>query len=285
MAPPARRRPDAARRRGPGRRGPRPARRRLRPARAAAGRLRGQRWRRAVGRGPARRRGARRSRRCSSPTACTTPGSRPCAPPAAGRPGTSTPSTRRPTWWSTASSASAVAPGCARDAVAALAALRRRCPVVAVDVPSGVDVDTGDPRRAARARRPDRHLRHPQGRPPRRPRLPRERCRRTSSTSASTLGPRPPAVEALQPDDVRALLPRPERRRAQVHPRRGRRPRRLGHLPGRRAARRVAARTPGWPGWCATSGRTAIADTRAQRPPRGRRRRPGAGLGRGPRRW
>ena len=58
-----------------------------------------------------------------------------------------------PTSWSTGSSASAGAAGLRDDAAAVVAALAG-VPVVAVDTPSGVDVDTGERRRAARARRP-----------------------------------------------------------------------------------------------------------------------------------
>ena len=134
---------------------------------------------------------------------------------------------------------------------------RRRCarwpgvPVVAVDVPSGVDVDTGRLDGAARARRRDGHLRHPQGRPPRRP-----------------------GGDGLRGGAPRRHRARPARRRGRGAPGRRRAPRccrgpapdahkytrgvvgvRAGseQLPGRRRALRRPARRPGWPGWCATS--------------------------------
>ena len=105
-------------------------------------------------------------------------------------------------------------------------------PVVAVDVPSGVDVDTGEldgPHVTADAHR---HVRHPQGRATSSTRRQPPAGSSTSSTSASTC-PTPP-VEALQPDDVAGCCRGPPRDAPQVHPRRRRRPRRLGHLPRRR---------------------------------------------------
>ena len=63
-------------------------------------------------------------------------------------------------------------------------------------------------RRAARRGSRHGHLRHPQGRPPRRPgrvRLRRGHARRHRASTS-----RQAAVEALQPDDVAALLPRPD---------------------------------------------------------------------------
>ena len=278
----ARRRADAACRRRPGRSGPRPARRWLRPARAAAGRPRRQRRRRAVGRRPAGRRGARRSRRCSSPTACTTRGSPPCEPPAAGRPGTST--TLHPTPDVLLDGIVGIGgrPGLRPDAVAALERFAA-APVVAVDVPSGVDVDGGaldGPHVRADltvtfGTHKVAHLVDP------------------ASLAAgavhlvdlglddSDLGP--PAVEALQPDDVRALLPRPDDvahkyTRGVVGVRAG-----SGTYPGAallavsgansRAGRDGALRRAG-----------GDRRHRAHGPPRGRRRRPRPGLGRRPRR-
>ena len=154
-------------------------------------------------------------------------------------------------------------------------------PVVAVDVPSR---RRRRHRRASTAphvaRRPHRHVRHPQGRPPRRPR----RARACGAVHLVDIGldlARPPAVEALQPDDVRALLPRPGAGRAQVHPRRGRRraPARAP-TPAPRCSPSPAP-TRGLVGMVRYVG--ADGDRRhwsAPRHPEVRRRRPGAGLGR-----
>ena len=98
-------------------------------------------------------------------------------------------------------------------------------PVVAVDTPSGVDVDTGELDGAARHAPTSPSPSAPTRSPTSSTRPPRPAASCTSSTSASTCPPAP--VEALQPEDVAALLPRPAPRRAEVHPRRGRRPRRL----------------------------------------------------------
>ena len=68
--------------------------------------------------------------------------------------------------------------------------------------------------------------------------------------------PRPsPPSRRCSPTTSRRLLPRPGRRRAQVHPRRGRRPRRLGDLPRRRRALRRRRGLRAGRAWCATSGR------------------------------
>ena len=126
-------------------------------------------------------------------------------------------------------------------------------PVVAVDTPSGVDVDTGELDGDARGRRPDRHLRHPQGRAPRRPGR--------------------GGVRGRAPGRHRA---RPARRRRsrRCRPRtsrpccRGRRATRTstpaassGSGPGRRSTPAPAcspspAPRAGWPGWCGTSATT-----------------------------
>ena len=199
---------------------------------AAAGRVRRQRRRRAVRRRaarPARRAG---SRRCCSPTRPTR-----AASPRCGRRGGRVVTTggaraagrrrrrhRRHRWHARA---------CARTREAALARFPE-APVVAVDVPSGVDVDTGeldgphvraaltvtfgthkgchllDPAAAGRGRRAPR--RHRAG-PARRPRS--RRCRPPTSPGCC------PVARRLRP---------------QVHPRRRRGPRRLGDLPGRGGA-------------------------------------------------
>ena len=80
-------------------------------------------------------------------------------------------------------------------------------PVVAVDTPSGVDVDTGEVDGRPRRARAHGHLRDPQGLPTSSTRRRRPAARCTWSTSGSTCPA--PAVEALQPEDVAALLPRP----------------------------------------------------------------------------
>ena len=116
--------------------------RRLRRAGPAAGRRRRQRGGRPARRcpaGPARRCRHRRAARPSPSPARRGPRSRPCAAAGgrvgdgrAGRPGAST------DW-----SASVVA-GALRPAAAALAAQVADADVVAVDLPSGVDADTGE---------------------------------------------------------------------------------------------------------------------------------------------
>ena len=188
-----------------------------------------------------------------------------------------------PTCWSTASSASAAAPGSARTRWRRSTA-SRRCPwsrstcrpaststAARLDGPhvrADLTVTFGTHKVAhlvdpacARERR----------RPPRRP-----RPRRLGPRSAGGRGA--PARRRARP----AAAAR--RRRAQVHPRRGRRPRRLGHLPGCRAARRVRRELrAGRDGPLRRAG--CDRRHRAQRAPRGRRRRPGPGLGGGPRRW
>ena len=90
-----------------------------------------------------------------------------------------------PRWSSTGSSGSAVAAGCGRTPRDALKLLHG-VPVVAVDTPSGVDVDTGEVDGRPRRGGADRHLRHPQGLPPRRPGGRWRAARCTSSTSGSS---------------------------------------------------------------------------------------------------
>ncbi len=102
-------------------------------------------------------------------------------------------------------------------------------PVVAVDVPSGVDVDTGQPRRAACARGPDRHVRHPQDRPPRRPGRPGLRRGAPRRHRAGAAGGAGGGVAAGR---RRCAVAGAVGVRAQVHPRCRRGPRRLGDLSG-----------------------------------------------------
>ena len=131
-------------------------------------------------------------------------------------------------------------------AEAAALRLLHGVPVVAVDVPSGVDVDTGELAAATRGRRRDRHLRHAQGRAtsPTRPRRRAAWC--TSSTSGWTSPTRP--SRASRPRTSRPCC-RGRPAGAQVHPRRRRRPGRLGDLPRRRRAvrrgRGIGARRDG----------------------------------------
>ena len=156
-----------------------------------------------------------------------------------------------PRWWSTGSSGSAGGRAAGPSAQAALAAVAGR--------PGGRG---GHPerrrrrhrraRRAARDGRRDRHLRHPQGRAPGRPGRRGRAARSTSSTSASTCPSR--AVEALQPEDVAALLPRPapdaqKYTRGVVGVRAGSRA-----VPRRRRCSASPARAAGWAAWSGTSG-------------------------------
>ncbi len=142
-------------------------------------------------------------------------------------------------------------PGLRDEAVAALARLDG-VPVVAVDLPSGVDADTGEldgPHVAATltvtfGTHKVALLADPAARGVRAP--------STSSTSASRL-PGDAAVEALQAADVAALLPEPGRQRAQVLPRRRRRPHRLGARTPAPPCSRSPGRAAASPGWSATT--------------------------------
>ena len=174
-------------------------------------------------------------------------------------------------------------PGLRPDAVAALERFAA-VPVVAVDVPSGVDVDGGTldgPHVRADltvtfGTHKVAHLVDPA-------------CLASGAVHLVDLGLDdsdlgPPAVEALQPDDVRALLPRPDDvahkyTRGVVGVRAG-----SGTYPGA-ALLAVSGASSGLVGMVRYVGPEAIADTVRTRAPRGRRRRPRPGLGRGPRRW
>ena len=169
----------------------------------------------AAPRGPGRGAAAR-------PTGRTRPGSRRCAA-AGGR------VVRRPSRRPRPADADLVVDGIARHRRARRAARAGRprpsprlpdgALVVAVDVPSGVDADTGEV--DGRGVRADVTVTFgdAQAGPARRPRAPGTPGWSSSSTSGSTLPDRPP-VEVLQADDVAALLPRPARGVGQVPPRR-----------------------------------------------------------------
>ena len=140
----------------------------------------------------------------------------------------------------------------------AVAALERFAgvPVVAVDVPSGVDVDTGTvdgPHVRADltvtfGTHKVAHLVDPasarlRGAAPGRPRPRRRRPRRRRPSRRSS------------PTTYVRLLPRPGDVRPQVHPRRRRRPRRArAPIPAPRCSRWPAP-TPAWSAWSATSAR------------------------------
>ena len=141
--------------------------------------------------------------------------------------------------------------GLREDAAAAVAPRCADVPVVAVDVPSGVDVDTGRLDGPARRRRGHRHLRHPQGRPPRRPGRAGLLASSTSSTSASTCPT--PAVTALQEADVRATAAACRRRTRTSTPAAW-----SACGPARSSTRAPGcsaspAPAPAWPGWSGTS--------------------------------
>ena len=174
-------------------------------------------------------------------------------------------------------------PGLRPDAVAALERVRRRaassrstCRRASTSTPAGSTAPTcGADLTVTFGTHKVAHLVDPGVARLRRPapRRPRPRPRRWG-----------PAVEALQPDDVRALLPRPGPGRAQVHPRRRRRTRRVEHLPRCGAARgRGRQHRAGRDGPLRRPARRRR--HRARRAPRGRGRRPRAGLGRRSRRW
>ena len=211
---------------------------------------------------------------CCCPTRRTRPGWPRCGR-AGGRASVERPTRTRPTSWSTASSASAAGRGCGR---------RRRGAAAARGRPGGRGRHPDRRRRRhrrldGRARRADltvtfgthkvAHLVDPAAAGVRR-RAPRRHRPRPAAT---------PAVEALQPTDVAALLPRPGAGRAQVHPRRRRRPGRLGGSTPAPACCASPARRSGLAGMVRYVGDDAVADRGPRGAPRGGRRRPGAGLG------
>ncbi len=115
----------------------------VRRARRPAGGQRRQRRRRPLRRGPA---GAARRpgcRRCCSGRAPTRPGSPRCCGPGDASPTTRSRCWPAPTWSWTASPASAAAAGCGPTRSPWRAARGSDAVVVAVDLPSGVDADTG----------------------------------------------------------------------------------------------------------------------------------------------
>ena len=148
-------------------------------------------------------------------------------------------------------------------------------PVVAVDVPSGVDVDTGELDGPHVTRPRDRHLRHPQD-------------RATSSTRRQPRRRRTPRRHRPRPADAAgrgaagrrrgALCPGPIRRRTST-PAAWWRPGRLGAVPRRRPAlrgrrrHRVVRHGP-------LRRRRPVADRGPGRAPRGRRRRAASRPGR-----
>ena len=87
-------------------------------------------------------------------------------------------------------------------------------PVLAVDIPSGVQGDTGAACRRPVAARPHGHLRGPQARPPPGRRGPAWPAGCRWPTSASPPGS--PAISVMEDADVAALLPPPSPRRQQV---------------------------------------------------------------------
>ncbi len=271
----ARRRADGAGGRRARRVGRRPARVGVRPPGAAARRCRRQRRRRAVCRRPAAHGAGARSRRCCwLPTRRTRTAWRRCAAPVA----------ESVDAWPTASPSRPRGRRHRRDRRP-----RAGCgptprprwprfegvPVVAVDVPSGVDVDTGELDGPARGGGRDRHLRHPQGRPPGRPGGACLRRGRTWSTSGSTLPSA--AVEALQADDVAALLPRPAPAAHKYSRGVVGRARRVAQYPGA-ALLAVAGASCGLVGMVRYVGRAVADDVRA-RASGGRRRRAGCRRG------
>ena len=136
------------------------------------------------------------------------------------------------------------------EAAAALELLHG-VPVVAVDTPSGVGVDTGEVDGDHVARRAHRHLRHPQGLPPRRP----GRARPCGAVHLVDLGLDLPEARArgAPARGRRGAAAAPGAGQPEVRPRRGRRPRRQRAVPRRRPAQRGRRGRAGWPGWCATS--------------------------------
>ena len=200
----------------------------------------------------------RTSRRGCCPTGRTRPGSLRSSGRRAGRGAGGRGASRsepRPaapaasTWWSTASSGSAAVRPSARTRSQRWTP-SPAIPVVAVDTPSGVDVDSGElvgPHVSADVTvtfgtHKIAHLVDPAA---------LRAASSTWSTSGSTCPA--PALEALQPADVARAAAAAGPARAEVHARRGRRPRRAPRPT--RAPRSSASRAPtaGWPAWSGTS--------------------------------
>ena len=128
--------------------------------------------------------------------------------------------------------------------------------IVAVDVPSGVDADTGAVAGRGRARRRHGHLRHAQAGAARRPRREPRRARRAGRHRARRL--RTPSVGGARGRDVAAMLPGPGCRERQVQPRGARRgsPARDAYT-GAAVLARGRARCAPAPAWSASAARTS----------------------------
>ena len=220
-----------------------------------------QRRRRAVRRRAARPARVRRSRRGCCPTTPTRPGWPRCGPPAAGscRPACARAHPQRTTRRGRRRDR--------RDRRTRRAAARGRgrrwrrsrgVPVVAVDIPSRRRRRHRRARRAARRRPTSPSPSAPTRSRTSSTRRPRPAASSTSSTSASTCPPAP--VEALQPEDVAALLPRPagdaqKYTRGVVGVRAG-----SAAVPRRRPAQRRRRGDRARAAWCGTSATDAVAD-------------------------
>ena len=153
--------------------------------------------------------------------------------------------------------------GLREDAANALKLLHG-VPVVAVDTPSGVDVDTGEVEgdhvdaalTVTFGTHKVCHLVDPAA----------QACGAVHLVDIGLELPEP-EVEALQPEDVAALLPRPTADCPEVHPRRGRRPSRQRAVPRRRPAQRGGCGC-GLAGMVRYVGDAAVADRVARRIPR-----------------
>ena len=180
---------------------------------------------------------------------------------------------------STASSASGSSPGLREPAISLVAAIPYATPVLAVDLPSGMDPDAAtldSPTPISptpcppRPRDRHRHVHFSQALPPPPPgrarRWPHRRRRRRHPGSGPPPGGSPPNNPRSRPDSMAGPGPR----RRQVLPRRRRRDRGIGSLPRRRGAHLLVRRPGG--GWHGPIPRSPPgAGPRARRPPRGGR--------------